>query len=38
MDKLTKLGKWPPVIWVGLVAVILVGDYFTGPVVSLFIL
>lgn len=38
MDKLTKLGKWLPVIWVGLAAVILVGDYFTGPVVSLFIL
>ena len=34
MDKLTKLGKWLPVIWVGPAAVILVADYFTGPLIS----
>jgi hypothetical protein len=38
MEKLTKLGKWLPVIWVVLAMVILVADYLTGPLVSLFIL
>ena len=38
MEKLTKLRKWFPLIWVGLAAVILIADYFTGPLISFGIL
>ena len=38
MGKLTKLRKWFPLIWVGLAVVILVADYFTGPLISISIL
>jgi K+-sensing histidine kinase KdpD len=38
MGKLTSLRKWFPVIWVGLATAILVGDYFTGPLISFSIL
>jgi len=38
MGKLAKLRKWFPLIWVGLAVVILVADYFTGPLISISIL
>ena len=38
MGKLTKLRKWFPLLWVGLAVVILVADYFTGPLISISIL
>src|SRR5215831_11161451 len=38
MDLLTKYPKWLPAVWVGLATLILVGDYFTGPLISFAIL
>jgi hypothetical protein len=38
MDKLARLRKWLPLIWVGLATVILAADYFTGPLISISIL
>ena len=38
MDKLARLRKWFSVMWASMAMVILVGDYFIGPLISLSLL